>query len=95
MRTPLARDPEKWEPVFGKDHAQNKNLERDDESKKNHPALALLLSPLAAGGERAKPAFAFASIAASAASRASFVELTRFLRRTGSHFAGKRYISGV
>jgi hypothetical protein len=36
----LARDPEKWEPVFGKDHAQNKNLERDDDSKKNHPALA-------------------------------------------------------
>jgi len=34
----LARDPEKahpgldpgWEPVFGKDQAQNKNLERDD-----------------------------------------------------------------
>jgi 2-octaprenyl-6-methoxyphenol hydroxylase len=35
----LARDPEKWEPVFGKDHAQNKSLERDDDSKKNHPAL--------------------------------------------------------
>jgi hypothetical protein len=38
----LARDPEKWEPVFGKDHAQNKNLERDDDSKKNHPALKRL-----------------------------------------------------
>jgi hypothetical protein len=36
----LARDPEKWEPVFGKDHAENKNFERDDDSKKNHPALA-------------------------------------------------------
>jgi hypothetical protein len=43
----LARDPEKacpgldpgWKPVFGKDHAQNKNLERDDDSKRNHPAL--------------------------------------------------------
>jgi hypothetical protein len=35
----LARDPEKWEPVFGKDHAQDNNLERDDDSKKNHPAL--------------------------------------------------------
>jgi hypothetical protein len=35
----LARDPEKWEPVFGKDHAQSKDLERDDDSKKNHPAL--------------------------------------------------------
>jgi len=35
------RDPEKWEPVFGKDHAQNKDLERDDDSNKSHPALAL------------------------------------------------------
>ena len=43
----LARGPEKacpgldpgWEPVFGKDHAQNKNLERDDDSRRNHPAL--------------------------------------------------------
>jgi DNA-nicking Smr family endonuclease len=33
-----ARDPEKWEPVFGKDHAQN--LERDDDSRKSHPALS-------------------------------------------------------
>src|SRR5262245_21366522 len=48
----VARDPEKWEPVFGKDHAQNKNLERDDDSKRNHPALGVakhdskaLLSP--------------------------------------------------
>jgi hypothetical protein len=31
--------PKKWEPVFGKDHAQNKNLERDDDSKRNHSAL--------------------------------------------------------
>jgi hypothetical protein len=37
----LARDPEEWAPVFGKDHAQNKNLERDDDSKKNHPALGM------------------------------------------------------
>jgi hypothetical protein len=29
----LARDPEKWVPVFGKDHAQDKNLERDDGPK--------------------------------------------------------------
>ena len=35
----LAGDPEKREPVFGKDHAQDKNLERDDDSKKNHPVL--------------------------------------------------------
>jgi carbon-monoxide dehydrogenase large subunit len=35
----IARDPEKWEPVFGRDHAQNKNLGRDDDSKKVRPAL--------------------------------------------------------
>jgi assimilatory nitrate reductase catalytic subunit len=40
-REPLARDPEKWEPFFGKDHAQNRNLERDDDSNQSHPALAL------------------------------------------------------
>jgi hypothetical protein len=42
-RWELARDPEKWEPVFGKDHAQNKSVERDDDSKKNHPALRQLV----------------------------------------------------
>jgi hypothetical protein len=35
----LARDPEKWAPVFGKDHAQANKLERDGDSKKSHPAL--------------------------------------------------------
>jgi hypothetical protein len=43
----LARDPEKagpgldpgWEPVFGKDHAQNKDLEREGDSKTSHHAL--------------------------------------------------------
>ena len=35
----LARDPENWAPVFGKDHAQANKLERDGDSKKNHPAL--------------------------------------------------------
>jgi hypothetical protein len=34
-----AHDPEKWRPVFGKDHAQNEELERDDDSKKSHHAL--------------------------------------------------------
>src|SRR5262249_42301070 len=34
----LTRDPEKWVPVFGKDHAQSKNLERDDDARRNHPA---------------------------------------------------------
>src|SRR6516225_8744849 len=32
-------DPEKWEPVFGKRSCSNKEVERDDDSKKNHPAL--------------------------------------------------------
>jgi hypothetical protein len=36
----LKHDPEKWVPVFGKDHAQNKKLEREDDSSKSHPALA-------------------------------------------------------
>jgi hypothetical protein len=30
-----------------KDHAQNNNLERDDDSKKNHPALGDPLDPSA------------------------------------------------
>jgi hypothetical protein len=33
------RDPEKWVPVFRKDHAQIKEIERDDDSKKRHHAL--------------------------------------------------------
>src|SRR5262249_12059839 len=36
----LEHDPEKWEPVFGKDHAPSINLERDVDSKKRHLALA-------------------------------------------------------
>jgi len=35
----LEHDPEKWEPVFGKRSCSNKELERDDDSKKHHPAL--------------------------------------------------------
>src|SRR5262249_21635406 len=42
----LAHDPEKWEPVFGKDHAPSKNLGRDDDSKKRHHALAPQRKPL-------------------------------------------------
>jgi hypothetical protein len=34
----LEHDPEKWAPVFRKDHAQRKKIERDDDSKKSHPA---------------------------------------------------------
>jgi hypothetical protein len=35
----LKHDPEKWEPVFGKRSCSNKELKRDDNSNKNHPAL--------------------------------------------------------
>src|SRR5262249_13455103 len=37
---PLEHDPEKWIPVFGKDHAPTNKLERDGDSKKSHLALA-------------------------------------------------------
>ena len=40
LRLPLEHDSEKWVPVFRKDHAQTKMPERDDDSKKSHPALA-------------------------------------------------------
>src|SRR6266849_9472918 len=35
----LEHDPEKWVPIFRKDHAQTKKIERDDDSRKSHPAL--------------------------------------------------------
>jgi hypothetical protein len=35
----LEHDPEKWTPVFRKDHAKIKEIERDDDSKKSHRAL--------------------------------------------------------
>ena len=39
----LEHVPQKWEPVFGKRSCSNKKeVERDDDSKKNHPALFLL-----------------------------------------------------
>jgi hypothetical protein len=37
----LEHDPEKWTPVFRKDHAQIKEIERDDDSTKSHPALGV------------------------------------------------------
>jgi sulfonate transport system ATP-binding protein len=37
----LEHDPKKWTPVLGKDHVQTNNLERDDDSQKNHLALEL------------------------------------------------------
>jgi hypothetical protein len=36
-KAPREHDPEKWVPVFRKDHAQTKKMELDD-SKKRHPA---------------------------------------------------------
>src|SRR5262249_28775942 len=35
---PSERGREKCAPMFGKDHAQDKNIERDDASEENHPA---------------------------------------------------------
>ena len=37
----LEHDPEKWEPVFGKDHARTDRESGMMDSKKNHPALCL------------------------------------------------------
>src|SRR5882757_9508613 len=64
----LEHDPEKWIPVFPRDKREafarrscsNKKIERDDDSKKSHPALAKILQawerlqqPDAGGGYRA------------------------------------------
>jgi hypothetical protein len=35
----LEHDPEKWVPVFRKRSCSNKKIERDNDSKKSHPAL--------------------------------------------------------
>src|SRR5581483_8125007 len=40
-------DPEKWLPVFRKDHAQTKSKEWDVDPTKTHPALSLKLAPQA------------------------------------------------
>ena len=37
----LEHDPEKWVPVFRKDHAQIKEIEWYDDSKKSHRALSV------------------------------------------------------
>ena len=42
--TSLVRDPEKWAPVFGKDHAQTKSR-RGDNSTNDHPASAMARTP--------------------------------------------------
>jgi hypothetical protein len=56
--TPPEHDPEKWVPVFPRDKREafarrscsNKKIERDDDSKKSHPALA---QPRLTAGEKA------------------------------------------
>ena len=57
-RDTLEHDPDKWVPIFPRDKREafarrscsNKKIERDDDSKKSHPALAVS-SP----GERREP----------------------------------------
>jgi NitT/TauT family transport system substrate-binding protein len=46
----LPHDPEKWTPVFGKRSCSNKALERDDDSRKRHRALARVCLAGAAAG---------------------------------------------
>jgi hypothetical protein len=50
----LAQDPEKGEPVFGRRSCASKNLERDDDSKKSHPALAHFSEKAARSWRRAR-----------------------------------------
>ena len=45
--TKLEHDPEKWTPVFRKDHAQIKEIERDDEESSRSSAKQLVLAPTA------------------------------------------------
>ncbi|MEH2610758.1 hypothetical protein [Bradyrhizobium sp. AZCC 1693] len=50
----LEHDPEKWIPVFRKDHAQIKEIERDGDSKKRRPALILFCRNYRPAGEAVK-----------------------------------------
>src|SRR5260370_36289755 len=43
-RTTLEHDPEKWGTGFPKRSCSNKKIERDDDSKKSHPALGTIAS---------------------------------------------------
>jgi hypothetical protein len=52
----LQHDPEKWIPVFRKDHSPIKELERDDDSKKRHPALTRRCLAGKAAARRLRPA---------------------------------------
>src|SRR6516225_4616711 len=53
----LEHVPQKWEPVLRKRTCSNKEVERDDDSKKSHPALgncglAILVVAVFAGNDR-------------------------------------------
>jgi mono/diheme cytochrome c family protein len=63
----VARDPEKWKPVFGKDHAQDKKLERDDELKKHHHAPTPRARRGRTAWRRAVPALAVLAVLCAAA----------------------------
>ena len=51
----LEHDPEKWKPVFGKDHAQTKNLWGNNGSKKLAPSSALRLPLLSWPSPQRRP----------------------------------------
>jgi hypothetical protein len=64
----------KWMPVLGKDHAQTSNLERDDDWKTNHLALA---------ESAARYAIAFRLARSACSNLRAIVALDR-VRRTGA-----------
>jgi len=49
----LKHDPEKWVPVFRKRSCSDKSIERDDDSKKSHPALRPAVTIFDQAGEPA------------------------------------------
>src|SRR6266851_3915975 len=64
----LEHDPEKWGTGFRKRSCSNKKIERDDDSKKSHPALGFATKPVAAC---ASPSPAFGGLASTIASMGS------------------------
>src|SRR4029077_16792644 len=68
MLPALEHDPEKWVPVFGKRSCSSKRIERDDDSKKSHPALsaAMIDFLIATMSDTRFLAMMFAAIAAAA-----------------------------
>jgi hypothetical protein len=51
----IPKNPEKWKPLFGKRSCSNKKLERDDDSKKSHPALGAPFAERLGLPENARP----------------------------------------